>query len=427
MREEDIDTSRTIFATQSPNPVFAHQAFIGPNSLDHPGVVFPYFKRMIAGDIDIIMRAVSEVFDVVLSTDGIEAAGMISKLREDLGSVINSNAGHELAHMSFGILQAVNSSSVMQLCITQRRYCGFVLYGDGISVATTVGAVSSDTPEAVKQQVSLLSTHHRALLRLRELLSDMTLNEKERSTLDSGEEVSTRSFSVESIRTPRLVWNEIRTRLDSANTDELSEIKTLVDGLSFEEDEVPAALEFNKENLELVVDLIRRQTLPPNDTFFHLDAQTALSGDTFTGILALFGATAPSYMIGQGKKVPIPSVDKSDWALQEIEIQKTVDGKIVKEKEKKLPVVYTERKPILQAVADWKDMILRGAILQPASQLARKATSRYKVHRGDMLMGIWKPLRVFSSKAGEGAAASGDIGLGERPVLNEDAMEAFDL
>lgn len=403
------------------------ERFVRNAPFNYPGLVFPFFSNSVGGDISGIIQCLHVVFAPFMGKSS-DAASMIFKLSQDLEGIVSSLAGQEVSHMAWGILQAANKSCLIQMIISNGTYNGFVLYQQGIFAVNAEGTTFQCQPApVVAQEILSLTTHNVALDKLVVLLSGMILNADENT--DASVEVGDNEFREEiddgSLYSPRATWTEIQKRTKQMTPSQRAEVKSLVATLRFEAEDY---LEFTAENIAVLAHHIAEEEYPSDDAPMYLDASNCLEGGYVVALLSSFGPTAPSFLIAQGRKVPIPSRDQDDWARKMINVQRVVKKEIITERVAKFSHMYAERKKILQAAEDWAEIRHGGYVLQPEAKLTRKESSRYRVFEGELMLDFWTKLRPLAKGVEEEPAVV--AGQGEAPKIggvSMDLVTAFDF
>lgn len=394
----DMETDKPDFTTKTLSVftsrvrgVTVNQSNIGARPFSPlPGLLFPYFRRSIDADLDMVMRVITRHFGYLLDTTPSGVTATVNKLREDLERVIKTEEGLQVVHMFYGIEQALESATTLFLLIKHKRYSGFVLQGHNFTVSTPKGLMMPVNQESLLQEVMSLATHDTALEKICTLLSMIAIEDTHAER--PGEEVAVMPSS---IGNARQLFREVYIRRRNIDDETRREIDLAALDIAF--DEEPEWLEITAGNIEMVASCVLSKDLPDHKLPFFLKDGNITSGSHIVAALAAFGPTAPTFMFPNGKKIVI-GTGKDDPVFSMTEVSSVVDGKVTKRMAPKYPVIYIARRSTRVAAEDWVEMSSKGYVLQPPSGLGKKESSAHKILKGESIVEYWSKLQVFSRK-----------------------------
>jgi len=365
--------------TAKPSTVPSSINFGAPKDVPFlPGLAFPYFHTMLAGDIRGFRSTVIQLFARNLPvTVGETTRAAIKRFQSDIAGFVFTSEGLVMAHIFLGIQMALESQTQLFLVMDASNYLGFVLLGgcwsffDGVKWCMPVEA------EALKITLSSWVTHHISLDSMAGYLSSC-------ENLQGGVQTITAKDIDTSLKLARVIGN---TRLSGENGKEIekkliSNLKYLTFGNKFKA--------VTKENVQWLLEMLTTKAdeeFPENMEVYLPRSNLSLLSKRSMIAFSAFGPLAPNFFAATGTeyKVPEPKSDKTDTFLTD----KTDKGGLLNQ------VIVIPLAPPDRCVGSWETVISKKAVRFEPNE--RSKESRCCVFKGDSKTSLWE---IYKSTIG---------------------------
>jgi len=370
--ESTIDVFSDVLVAK-PSPLPSSVNWGSPSSTPNlPGLCFPYFDGLLAGDPVFVKSTIASFFFKLLGDEDTDPRSAYLAFKNSIGSYCYTRAGLVMSHILCGIQLALQCQGQLYLFLEKTtEYSGFAILGAGFHINIGSRWHAPKTPDELREDILMVSSHESRLEEICQILARLRMTEgkKRRYTAEDinssgklGEVLSTIDFSREE--------DEETIRLLSFNLSHLNFGDTFLTN--------------NIEHIEGELENLYSAETPlpdPSKSIFLLSEQLELYHDPLARHLLRFGSRAPSFFARTGEIYPVPSPTAKDIMLED-------DKKTGRPKLTQLVVTF---KPIPEALRDLHESRNKKAIRFESKERAKD--SRCVTFKEKAAKRLWTELK----------------------------------
>lgn len=394
------ESIRDSVLTAKPSPLPYQYNFGGPNDVPFlPGLVFPFFDRMMIPDNLTIRNILSRHFIRCFGDSRAEQQKTYKSIKGGLDSLTRTSVGLEYLHIFIGIELALDTQTRLFLVKVSDEYAGFVLLGARFSVLVDNEWHEAKSARELQKDVKLLSSHTASLHRVCEILSSLKI-----AAGDAESEPVT--VNPDTISNGHDLWDAIAMR---KTRDVVDELTSAMRGISF----TRSFLSINPKNIQWALEMVSTKRNVPlsRDIPVYVPSAFNLLNERILRVLACFGPDSFSLQNQTGTKYQITSAARRDDPNEAMD----VSGK-----EKVLPAVIVAVKGVVTCYQDMNRTIKESAITMNLQERAAKHRCHvFKGEERDLIYGKLRELvRHYAVSKDDGAV------LGKRKADEQEAVVA---
>lgn len=161
-----MDTQRTIgnsVFVAKPSPLPSSTSFGAPSAVPNVGgLIFPYFPGMLMYDLAGVRDLIGRLIFRCLGDHETTPRDAYKKLRNSLGSSMNTPQGLILGHVLKGIELSLDAQAQLFLLFDKKVYLGFCLLGEEFHIWSHGSWRKARTPEELRDDLKLVTTTDQA-------------------------------------------------------------------------------------------------------------------------------------------------------------------------------------------------------------------------------------------------------------------------
>jgi len=334
-----------------------------------PGLSFPYFQGIIAGDPKFIKDIITRLFFRNFANTDASLKEACKTFRSNIGTFAYTPQGLVLQHLLKGIDLSLDTQTQLFAMFDGDRYLGFCLLGGGFSIHTATGWVEPLEPSVLAEHLMELSTHRSRLESVATRLSHIAQNE--------GGHVQVQAEDIDTgLKLARMLG---RLDISGVNEGALQDLEKDISHLSFRPKYRTSSLEHIIELLERLT-IRREEALPADLPVYFPPGQLHRFGSHDFTLLCSFGSRAPSLWSSKGTEYSIYPKSEPDH------LSVARDNG-----EKALPVIIVGMKVPHVAADEWKKVLGSKKMRFDVQERAKEA--RNLVFKGKGRDDLWDAIR----------------------------------
>jgi len=301
-----------------------------------PGLCFPYFPELLAGDGNFVSGVIRQYFLECLGDTREAISGGYQALKGGLGTFFSTAPGLVLQHIFIGVKLAIEAQARLFLMYGASGYVGFSLHGWYFSVSID-GYKHRPLPyDELVVKIRSIDEHAVAIGNI--CMKLMKAKRNDTGKLPGKASVQAKMPLIRD--SPRVLADYLKEfRLGDDDKEEIEKISNL---LSFPQ----RFWTFSSENILKAVDLLLANSYPPSTEPLFLRGGILTSDSVPLSVFALFGDQAFSFRTAGGKLTKIPKDKASDTLFKPYKGKndRTVNPN---------PTIILQKKTLNLCVEDW--------------------------------------------------------------------------
>lgn len=389
-----------------PSPLPATFNIGGPADVPYlPGLVFPYFDRMLQTDNIILRDIVTRYFLRNLGDSRKEIVTMFQAIKRGLSDITRTKLGAEFMHIMIGIKLALDTQTRLFVVVVAGEYAGFVLLGARFSVLIDTTWYEPESAQELQEQISQLSSHNAALSVLCLKMSSMAIRGNK-----SNEKLEPIAIQPSSVSNGHDLWHALEVRI--VPDDDVDVLTEALRNISF----TRHFRKISPENIAWALDMIVKTPnvpLPAEDPLY-VPACFNRFKDRTLQVLCCFGPDSFSLINMAGVSYPITPLSRQKDPNEEY------DGS---NKEKNLPNIIVAVKGVVTCAQDMNKVLKDKAITMNVKERAQH--NRCHVFKDKSRDLIYGKLREIIDVAPIASSSKGSV-LGKRVRDGGDKVQTAD-
>jgi hypothetical protein len=344
---------------------------------NHPGLLFPYFQGMLAGDTAAVRKYVGDHLFRNLGSGDVTSRDAFRNFRSEVGTFANTSEGVLIAHVLCGLSLALNTQSHLYLLFEDGGYKGFCLLGKSFSVFIHGKWQDAIPAEELRAELDRIRTR-------KVILEDLAAALGRCETI-SGDVLMVEDGDINSPRKLAPYLSRVKEEHEE-NREVIEEVRAHLGQLAINE----PFLTFRPGNITWAVERLTTKSAEPiEDTkplYIPLKGWSKLGTREYM-VFASFGPRSFSFRNATGTEIRISKKAEADPFKERGE-----DGNL------KFQKFIVGEKPIQQCISEWKVLEQKRSLKMDFVE--RAAGSRNHVFRGRDFEEFWGVLKE-AAEAGQ--------------------------